>query len=153
MDNKIENLFLITPKINNKTLYYYFNSTGAEFTELRMIKFIEDFKIILNEIINEKIKKVSFLFVVDNMKIPSNFCLIKEFAEIFNEHMENIKQKVCFSVVQTDNNVFSMFFSLFKQFYKPYKPLYLCKNNEELEDIMNNPENRKNYKNILSVIT
>ena len=152
MDQNIENLFIITPKICNKTLYYFFKTTGLDFTELRMIKFINDFKIILEEINNEKIKKVSFLFIIDNMKIPSNFLLLKDFASIFDEHVENIKKKVCFSVVQTESNVFSMFFSLFKQFYRPYKPLYLCKNNSELEDIINNPENRKNYKNILNVI-
>ena len=151
-NNNIESLFIITPKIANKTLYYYLKTTGVDFTELRMIKFINDFKIILEEIKNEKIKKVSFLFVIDNMKLPSNFCLIKEFAEIFDEHLEHIQKKVCFSVVQTESNVFSMFFSLFKKFYKPYKPLYLCKNEHELQDIMNHPENRHNYKEIVNII-
>ena len=36
-----------------------------------------------------------------------------------------------------------MFLSLFKQYYTPRKPLYICKNQEETQDCLNDPKKRE----------
>lgn len=152
MSYNIEKLFKIDTSVNNNVLYIYFNAIGSEYTELRMLDFINSYKKILEELDDERIKKICFIFNLTKMKIPTNFILVEEFAAIFDSKMELIKKKVIYSIIVTDSNLFFLFFSLFKQFYKPFKPLYLCKNDNELQDIIENPENRNKYRNILNDI-
>ena len=152
MNYNIEKIFKIDTQIENNIVYVIFNSTGCEYTELRMLDFINSYKKILQEIEDNRIKKVSFIFNLINMKIPTNFVLVKEFSQIFIPKMEVIKKKVIYSIIVTDSNLFYLFFPLLKKYYRPIKPLFICKDDNELQDIIQNPENRSKYKNILNDI-
>ena len=149
MNYTILSLFNITTKVENKIIYFIFDSTGVEYTELRMLQFINDYKIILDDLEDTRIKNVCFVFKLNNMKFPSNFVLVQEFANLFYPKMDLIIKKVNYSVILSNNKIFYMFFTLLKQFYRPIKPLYLCNTNDELNDIIENPENRIKYKNII----
>ena len=56
--------------------------------------------------------------------------------------------KLKFSVVQCENNIFRIFFSLFKKYYTPKKELYLAKTREESLNGIHNVEFRNTLPNI-----
>ncbi len=139
----IEPLFNFEVKIENKKLLYIIESRGIEFTELRMIHFIKELDKFLETLLNEKIKKVYFIFNMTKYTIPKNLTLLRELSDVFSKYTNIFIEKLEFSIIEVDNNIFRMFLSLFKQYYTPRKPLYICKNQEETQDCLNDPKKRE----------
>lgn len=148
----IDPLFDVNVYIEDKKLIYKFTYKGLEITDLRMLKTIEVMKGALETLKRDDVINGHFVFVVDNITIPTNYSLLKDFAHLFYNYTELITQKVQFTVVQSQSSIFNMFFSLFKQFYKPVKPLYLTTNDKETEDCIKDPEYRKTLPNVSNMV-
>ena len=101
---------------------------------------------------NEKITKVYFIFDIQKIVLPTNLTLLKQFSEVFTSNRENLTKKLQFSIVVNNNNVFRIFFSLFKQYYEPIKSLYLCSNDEEMKICLHDESKRDSFPNILNII-
>ena len=127
----IETFVSIKPTIQNGKLIIIFESNDNIITELRVLKVADEIHKLLEELKSDKIKEFYFLFQVDNIKIPTNFSYIEEIALSLFKYKDLIIQKLNFSVVQCKNNIFRMFFSLFKKYYTPIKELYLAKSYED----------------------
>lgn len=128
----IEKIASISPEIKNKKLIITFSATGVPITDIRLMDFLNDSKTLAKDLYNTQINEFYFIFNIDNLKIPSNFNLFKQYASFLEEHKDLLMDKLVYSVLQCENNIFKMFFNLFKSYYVPVKPLYLCKNEEEV---------------------
>lgn len=145
---QIQCFFDINVKIVNDIHVYSLISNGNELTELRMLLFLDKKKKIINSFREKKIKKVILLFDIDKIPIPGNFSLFtkyftQDYAQIFKDNREILSEKLCFTIIKCGNNLFHSFFNIFKRFYVPIKPLYLCKSIEEGFECIHDEEKRK----------
>ena len=148
----VDNLVEIEPKIENGKLLIYFHTKNIEVTDLRLFKFLDDTKKLFSDFKNEQIKEFYFIFNIDELKIPTNFNMFKDFAEFFKQYEDLLMNKLVFTIVQCKNNIFKIFFSLFKKYYIPVKPLYLCANTDETHICLFDEEKRNNFPNICNLI-
>ena len=146
----IESLFKTEVRIENRKMIYMLTSQGNDITELRMIQFINDIDSMLNTFYHKDATNIHLVFVVKNVKLPSNFTLLDEFARVFVKHRKIIIEKLKFTVLQNENNLFRIFFTIFKKYYNPLKPLYLSKTDEEVQECLHNQEKRKEFNEIMS---
>ena len=91
---------------------------------------------------NNNIKKIIYIYDVEKLKLPSNLSLFKDYAQIFKDHREILYDKLEFTMIISQNNIFNIFFNLFKKFYIPIKPLYLCKTIELANECIYDEEKR-----------
>ena len=122
--------------IENNIVICSYVSNGNELTELRMLFFLDEYKKMINSLYNKKIKRFVLIYDVDKLPIPINFELFtkyftKDFAQIFKDNIELIKEKLSFTIIKSKSSIFHTFFRIFKNFYIPIKPLYICKSMEE----------------------
>lgn len=122
--------------IENNIVICSYVSNGNELTELRMLFFLDEYKKLFTTLYNKKIKKIVFIFDVDKLPIPLNFELFTkyftiDFAQIFKDNIELLKEKLLFTIIKSESNLFHTFFKVFKNIYKPVKPLYICKSMKE----------------------
>jgi len=146
----IEPLFKTEVRIENKKMLYILTSQGIAITELRMIQLINDIDTMFNTFHHKDVSNIHLVFVVKEINIPSNFTLLDEFAQVFIKHREIILDKLQFTVLQNENNLFRMFFALFKKYYNPLKPLYLCKNEDEVQDCLHDQAKRGQFHEIMN---
>lgn len=149
----IDELVEINANIQNGELIIYFKVKHTEITNLRILQTIETVKNVLNELRNEKISSFYFVFDICSMIIPSNFSLLKEVTDIFESYESLIHEKLVFSIIQSNTNIFKLFFNLFKTYYVPIKPLYLCKSIDEVNECLFEEAKRAKYPNICSLIS
>jgi hypothetical protein len=141
---EIENLFNLETKISQHRVVFKFVYTETPITELRMLKTIEMMKKVLDSFHKEEVTNICFVFVINSIKMPTNMKLIKDFASTFHAYGDVINKKLDFTIIQSNNNIFKLFFSLFKMYYEPIKPLYLCENDESTEKcLVSNSERSK----------
>ena len=148
----VDSLVKIVPKIEDNKLLIYFNAENIDVTNLRLIKFLDDCSKLFTDLYNEQIKEFYFIFNIDDLRIPTNFSLFKDFADFFKKHEDLLMKKLKFTIVQCKNNIFKLFFSLFKQYYIPVKPLYLCCNLQETQECTFNEESRDKFPNICNLL-
>ena len=148
----IKNLIEIGTKIENGKLIFYATTQDTEITELRLVKAFSDIENAVKQLYLPQIKKVYFIYNINSLRIPTNFTQIKDLAEILQSHESILTEKLVFSIVQNQNNIFSMFFKLFKQYYNPVKPLYLCKDSDETRRCLHEPSSRSTFPNICNLL-
>ena len=148
----VDNLVKFSPKIENNKLIIFFDAEYKDVTNLRLIKFLDELDKLFSDFYNDKIEDFYFVFNIDNLNIRTNFSLFKDFANFFKGHEELLLKKLKFTVIQCKNNIFKLFFSLFKQYYIPVKPLYLCSNFEEVQECLFNKEKRDKFPNICNLL-
>ena len=139
-------------KISNKKLIYCFTANGNQITDLRVAVFIQKLKEIFESLENEQIKQVFFVFNIDQLVIPSNFIFLNEIGNAFRSKANLLKNKLLFTIVINKSNIFHLFFTLFKKYYEPVKPLYLCKDLDEMEVCLHDEKKRETFPNILTLI-
>lgn len=149
---EVEDIATLTPEIKNGKLIVTFKALSIELTDLRILHFINKIQKLVNELNNKKIKEFFFVFDIDDLIIPTNFTMLKDFAQFFKDNEDIILDKLTYSVLKSKNNIFKLFFSLFKKYYVPIKPLYLCCNQEEVNECLFNPEIRNKFPNIINII-
>ena len=148
----IEKIASITPEIKNKKLIITFSATGVPITDIRLMDFLNDSKKLAKDLDNTQINEFYFIFNIDKLKIPSNFNLFKQYASFLEEHKDLLMNKLVYSVLQCENNIFKMFFNLFKAYYIPVKPLYLCKNEKEVTQCLENESFRNSLPNMEKMV-
>lgn len=144
---EIESLLDLESNIVSNRVIFKLTFKDAHITELRMLKTTELLKSVFESFKTTEIKRVCLVFVVNKIKMPANLSLFKNFAEAFNNYSEVINEKLDFTIIQTNNGVFRMFFSLFKMYYEPIKPLYMCENDEITTKCLMSNSERKKVKN------
>lgn len=149
---EIENLFELETKIVDNIVVFNFVYTEKPITELRMLKTIEMMKSVLESFHKKEIKHVSFVFVINKLKLPTNMSLIKDFASTFHSYGDIINEKLDFTIIQSHSSIFKLFFSLFKMYYEPIKPLYLCESDESTENCLKNKNERSKVANFSDML-
>tara|TARA_A100001015_G_C14492684_1_gene519861 strand:- start:55 stop:522 length:468 start_codon:yes stop_codon:yes gene_type:complete len=122
--------------VENNIVICSYVSNGNQLTELRMLFFLEEFKKIIKSLYDKKIKRFIFIYDIDKLTIPINFELFtkyftKDFVQIFKDNIILLKEKLLFTIIKSESTLFHSFFKIFKKFYIPIKPLYICKSMEE----------------------
>ena len=148
----IENLFDLDTKITQKRVVFKFTYTEISITELRMLKTIEMLKKVLDSFHKDEIKNICFVFVINSIKMPANMKLVKDFAATFHSYSDVINEKLDFTIIQSNNNIFKVFFSLFKMYYEPIKPLYMCESDEVTEKCLESKNERSKTANFSEMI-
>ena len=97
---EVGNLVKIEPKIVNGTLLIYFHTQNMEITDLRLFKFLDDAKKLFSDLSTEQIKEFYFIFNIDELNIPANFNLFKDFANFFKQYEDLLMNKLVFTVIQ-----------------------------------------------------
>ena len=149
----IEELFNTKTGILNNKLVYTFTFKNCEITELRIMNSVKCMKDILDTLFIDKVKNVCFVFVIDEITIPSNYKYFKDFTSVFDKYQEIIKEKVRFTIIQSNSNIFQLLFSVFKQYYKPIKPMYVCSNEEDVKNCLKSKKEREKFKNVSDMIS
>ena len=132
--------------IEKGTLSCCFISNGKELTELRGMLFIKEMTELMKKINTINTNRIVFLFDIDKIDfnaLPSNYKLLKSYAQVFKDHKSVIENKLGFTIVKSEKNIFRMFFRLFKLFYTPIKPLYLCNTLEKSLQCIHDEEELK----------
>jgi len=147
---QIQCFFDINTKIINDIHVYSFISNGNELTELRMLLFLDKKRKILNRFCEKKIKKVVLLYDIDKLPVSGNFSLFtkyftQDYVQIFKDNRELLSEKLFFTVIKSENKIFHTFFKIFKKFYIPIKPLYLCESIDEAFECIDKEEKRKQF--------
>ena len=149
---EIENLFTLKTEIITNRVVFKFIFNEKSITELRMLKTTEMLKSVFESFKTQEIKHVCFVFVINKIKMPANLALFKDFAKTFNDYSDLINEKLDFTIIQTNNGIFKMFFSLFKLYYAPIKPLYMCESDESTEKCLTSNNERNKVKNFSDMI-
>jgi len=144
---EIENLFNLETEIVKQRVVFKFVYTEIPITKLRMFKTIEMVKEVLETFHKTEIHHVSFVFVINQFEIPANIGLIKDFASTFHPYTEIIIKKLDFTIIQSNSNMFKIFFSLFRMYYEPIKPLYLCESDESTKKCLESKNERSKVSN------
>lgn len=152
MSQNIKKLLNLETMIVSKRVVFKFTYTNMEITDLRMLATMELINEVLKTLYNNEVTDACFVFAVDGMKIPTNFKSLKQVASTFHTHAEIINKKLSFTIIQCNNNIFKMFFSLFKLYYEPVKPLYLCDNEDITTKCLTNTDELKKMPNIVKMI-
>lgn len=121
-----------------------FVANGKSITELRTVAFLTKMNETMSLFREKKVTRCCLYFHVGKLKMPTNLKLLKEYSDIFKQNKDILEKKLQFTIIQSSNNVFRMFFKLFKQFYTPIKPMYLCKNDEQTNNCLNDSDLRSN---------
>lgn len=145
---EIEDLFFLDTKIVENRVVFQFTYTETPVTELRMLKTIEMLKNVLNLFHNDEIKNICFVFIINSFQMPANMKLIKDFAGTFHSYADVINKKLDFTIIQSNNGLFKVFFSLFKMYYEPMKPLYMCENDGLTEKCLKSNNERDKTTNL-----
>jgi hypothetical protein len=148
----IENILSIDVCVERQKLLVKIKVAPLEITELRVLHAINQIRNLLDELKNDKVKQFYFVFDVDELKIPANFQMFKNIGKTFVEYEKLILEKLDFSVIQCTNNIFKMFFGLFKKYYIPIKPLYMCSTKEDTWCCIHDVGKRDTYPNICNMI-
>lgn len=149
---EIQEIVDIESKIISKKLVYTFTLKNCEITQLRVLKTIECIKTILDTLFLEDVKNVCFVFVIDELIIPANYEYIKDLTDVFSRYEEIVKEKVKFSIIQSNSSVFQLLFSIIKKYYIPIKPLYVCSKNDDVVKCLSNKKEREKYQNVSDMI-
>lgn len=149
---EIEKIATIKPVIRNGKLILFFEATGVPITDIRIMDFLNDSTKLAKDLYSDKIKEFYFVFNINKLKIPANFNVLKQYAGFLEKHKELLLGKLVYSVLQCDNNIFKMFFSLFKAYYVPIKPLYLCKSEDEVTKCFSDDTYRESLPNMDQLI-
>lgn len=140
----LEPLFTLDVENINDLFLYRFVATGKEFTNIGALLFITEMENTMKTFSNKNIKKVALLFHLETFSMPTNHALVQKYSEVFIKNQEILRDKLQFTIIQTNNNIFDMFFTVFKLFYIPIKPLYLCKNDSETNQCICNHGQKDN---------
>ena len=138
----IDDLLILETKIVQKRVIFKFTYTEISITELRTLKTVDLMESVLKSLRKKEVTNVCFVFVINSLELTTNIKLFEQFASIFRSYTDVIKQKLDFTIVQTNNGVFKLFFSLFKRYYEPIKPLYMCDSNESVEKCLTSSSER-----------
>tara|TARA_B110000467_G_C18267191_1_gene450050 strand:- start:468 stop:926 length:459 start_codon:yes stop_codon:yes gene_type:complete len=149
---EIQELLLIETKIEKGKLCFYITAKDIEITELRIVKAFSLIENAVKQLYRDDIKKVYFVYNINELNLPSNFTQIGDLATILKNHETILAEKLVFSIVQNKNNVFSLFFKLFREYYNPVKALYLCKDSEETRRCLHNSKSRDSFPNICNLL-
>lgn len=149
---QIEDVFTINEEYQYNKLIVFINSTGKKLTELRKLSFITKFDNYLSDLSNKDIPLFYFVFNLNKAKIPTNFSFIRDLTKLLLKHSEVIYKKLEFSVILYKSNLFYTFFNLFKRYYEPIKPLYLCQRYEDISLCIHNEKERSRFPEIISKI-
>ena len=149
---QIKPLFDTNIRIEKKKMIYEMVLKDVDYTELKMFATYEKLNEIIESLYHKNVKNVYFIFVFDKVKVPSNFIVFKEISKIFLKHKPILIDKLDFTIIQTHSNIFELFFSVFKKYYKPLKPLYLCKTNDQVRKCIFDEEFRSTLHNISTTL-
>jgi len=138
----IEDLLVLETKIVQKRVVFKFTYTEISITELRTLKTVELMESVLKSLRKKEVTNVCFVFVINSLEMTTNIKLFEQFASIFRSYTDVIKQKLDFTIIQTNNGIFKLFFSLFKMYYEPIKPLYMCHTKESVEKCLTSSSER-----------
>lgn len=139
----IDDLLILKTTIVAKRVVFKFIYTEKSITELRTLKTIELMEGVLKSLYKKEVTNVCFVFVVNSLEMTTKIKLFEQFASIFRLYTDIIKQKLDFTIVQTNNGIFKLFFSLFKMYYEPIKPLYMCEDDESVDRCLKDNSERK----------
>ena len=151
--SNIADILQIKTKIESKKLCYYVTAKPVEITELRLTKAYHDIENLIKTLYLPEIKKVYIVWNISELLIPTNFTQIKDFAIMLRNHTDILTKKLVFSIIVSKSNIFSLFFNVFKQYYNPVKPLYLCKTDKDVENCIHDESSRDSFQNISSMLT
>jgi|TARA_B110000114_G_C14880327_1_gene312443 hypothetical protein len=149
---EIENLFVLHTKIVQNRVVFKFVYSEIPITELRMLQASEMMKNVLDSFHKKEITNICFVFVINSVKMPINMKLVKNFASTFHSYADIINKKLDFTIIQSNNNIFRLFFSLFKMYYEPIKPLYMCENDESTQKCLSSKSERSKVANFSDMI-
>ena len=102
--------------IENNIIICSYISNGNELTELRLLFFLEEFKKIIKDLYDKKIKKFVLIYDVDKLPIPTNFEIFKkyftkDFAQIFKDNVKLLEEKLLFTIIKSESTLFHTFFN------------------------------------------
>jgi len=149
---EIQEIFDTKTEIIGNKLVYTFTLRNSEITQLRLLKSIECMHKILDTLFSENVKNVCFVFAIDNITIPANYECIKDLTEVFSEYEQIVKEKVKFSIIQSKSSIFQLLFSIFKKYYKPIKPMYVCNDEDDVQKCLSSRKDREKYQNVSDMI-
>lgn len=150
--SNITDIIQVETKIKSKKLCYYIIAKPVEITELRLIKAYHDIENLVKTLYLPEVKKVYIVWDISELLIPTNFTQIKDFAIMLRNHTDILTEKLVFSIIVSNSNIFSLFFNVFKQYYNPVKPLYLCRTQEDVERCIHDDSSRESFQNISSMM-
>lgn len=148
----IETFVTIIPTIQDGKLVVLFEGNNTPITELRALKVADEIHKLLTELSSPKVTEFYFLFQVDSIEIPANYTYVEEIAKSLYKYEDLILQKLKFSVVQCNSNIFKIFFSLFKRYYTPVKELYLVKSYENAQKAIHDDKFREKLPKISTLL-
>ena len=148
----IDTFVTIKPVIQKGKLIIEFEGNNNAITELRVLKVADEIHKLLKELESERIQEFYFFIKVDEVQLPTNFGYIEGIASSFKKYEELIMKKLKFSVVECKNNLFRMFFSLFKKYYTPVKEIYLAKTSKDALCAIHDESYRDSLPNITSML-
>ena len=149
---EIENLLNLNTIVKDNAVIYKFTYTNIDITDLRMLKTIQGVKQVLDSFYDKNIKRVYFIFAATEVSVPANFNLFKDFIKCFYSYGEILKKKLEFTIVQSNNSLFNIFFKLFEQHYTPVRPMYLCSNENETKKCLKDKKFRDKLPNISKMV-
>ena len=128
--NSIEDACKIETKIVDSLVIINMTLKDVEITDLRMMKFIQHFKLLMDDLSDDRIKSFAFVFDIYVIKIlPTQY--IKEITETLQKHKPVLLEKLRYSCVISNPIIIAPFKLILKQFYEPIKPLFLCSSVEQ----------------------
>ena len=138
-----ENFYQQDITIENNMVVFKTTLLNKPLTELRIIDFLEKTKIMVNSFYEPKIKKICLIYNIEHVTIPDNFQFIKDFCNIYTNNRQILIKKLQFTIIQSNNTIFNLFFNMFKKYYTPIKPLYFSKSDDETKICINDNESVK----------
>lgn len=148
----IETLFEIDTKIAHNKLVYSFTYKNREMTKLRIMKMVKDVEDVLKTFHLDNVKNICFVFVINDVTIPSNFDFLEDLSRLFQKYKDVIKQKLNFTIVYSQNSIFNILFTAFQKYYHPIKPMYVCNSEDDVDICLKSKIEREKFPNVSNMV-
>lgn len=142
MINNIESLFNFELIYKNNKNIINFKMNNVNVTELKVLKFIQDLNKLFDDVKQKNMNNICFIFHIDYISTNTNLCYLKEIADVFVKNKSFFMKNLLFTIIKSNNTIYKLFINCFKMYYKPIKPLYFCTSTEQINDFINNKENK-----------
>lgn len=140
---EIENLFDYKIVKQNQKYLLHITMNNINVTELRVLHSFNELDNILKYFKVNDMKPLFFIFNLKKVTLNTPILKVDELSKVFTKYMDFFLTNLELTILYTDSVVVKYIMKCVKQYYTSTRPVYLCKNEKEIQNCIYDESSRK----------